>query len=739
MLTNTVPPPVFRRLRGYSFDPSLSVQLDTVLVNEAVFKIHWEAALQIGPVGEYLEIVDFDPASGCFYAPVDLNDASILAQDGLMPSESNPQFHQQMVYAVAMTTIQNFEKALGRRALWSSHRKVLIENLPGKEAKYKYSDEFYQRLRIYPHALRQSNAYYSPTKKALLFGYFPASDSAPGEQFPNGIVFTCLSHDIIAHETTHALLDGMHRRFIEDSQPDTLAFHEAFADIVALFQHFSFPEVLRQQIAKTRGDLASQSLLGQLAQQFGRAIGQYGALRDAIGGFDPKENKWKPRVPNPNDYAVETEPHSRGSILVSAVFEAFLSIYKSRVADLLRIASNGTGILDAGELHPDLVNRLADEAAKTSKQILNMCIRALDYCPPVDINFGDYLRAIITADIDLVPDDDLGYRIAFIEAFRRRGIYPRDIRTLSPESLCWNPVQEDKQQLIFNVIADRLRFFIQQANYLDDFPLLENVKELSAGNLVSMKERLISRKSEKWDALSVVRRREIWERFFDLETIRDFKKFGEKKWAQLSAAQRKQAEVILWKSMSDREKIYSLTQCAKKALHSWLAHYKRSATDSADIKSFEELTGLYFVESEENKSKVEGLEVKDGRYTFEVHSFRGSRRTGPDGNALNEVIISLTQHRAVPFDEKINFAHLSDEEKKAAHFHFRGGCTLILDLQTLKLKYVIKKLIDNSDGRLTRQRLYRTQNADQSLRATYFGKPPQDGSSEPFAFLHGDL
>ena len=74
-----------------------------------------------------------------------------------------------------------------------------------------------------------------------------------------------------------------------------------------------------------------------------------------------------------------------------------------------------------------------------------MCIRALDYCPPVDINFGDYLRALITADIDLVPDDDLGYRIALIDAFKRRGIYPRDIRTLSEESLCWKKFRERRQ------------------------------------------------------------------------------------------------------------------------------------------------------------------------------------------------------------------------------------------------------------------------------------------------------
>jgi hypothetical protein len=170
-------------------------------------------------------------------------------------------------------------------------------------------------------------------------------------------VFTCLSHDIIAHETTHAILDGMYNHYNEPTNADMLAFHEAFADIVALFQHFTFPEVLRHQIARTRGDLTSQNLLGQLAQEFGSAIGGYGSLRDAIGETDPDTGEWKPLQPDPDDYRTIMEPHARGSILVAAVFDAFLAIYKSRVADLLRIASEGTGVLRQGDLHPDLVNR----------------------------------------------------------------------------------------------------------------------------------------------------------------------------------------------------------------------------------------------------------------------------------------------------------------------------------------------------------------------------------------------
>src|SRR5262249_46899520 len=145
--------------------------------------------------------------------------------------------------------------------------------------------EFVRRLRLYPHALRDQNAYYSPAKKAILFGYFPVR-AKDAFNTPGTTVFACLSHDIIAHEVTHALLDGVHPRFDEPSNADVLAFHEAFADVVALFQHFSHADVLRDQIAQTRGRLETENLLAQLAQQFGRATGRGSALRDALGEED---------------------------------------------------------------------------------------------------------------------------------------------------------------------------------------------------------------------------------------------------------------------------------------------------------------------------------------------------------------------------------------------------------------------------------------------------------------------
>jgi hypothetical protein len=467
------PTPTSRRLKGFAFDPSLSINIETAGINKITYNVSWESKLEPGPIGEYVEVVDYDPTTKTFYKPINLNDSSLLAQDGLDPSESNPQFHQQMVYAICMTTIRNFEKALGRKIFWSpvqltsEFKKKLSPNSDLRVGDMAYRDSYVKRLRIYPHAFRDTNAFYSPQKKALLFGYFNANSDGSNGVLPDSLVFTCLSHDIVAHELTHAILDGMYPLYSEGTNPDVLAFHEAFADLVALFQHFTFPEVLKHQIAKTKGYLASQNLLGQLAQEFGNAIGKYGSLRDAIGSVDPETRKWKLHEPTGREYKEATEPHDRGSVLVAAIFDAFLTIYKTRISDLLRIASQGTGILPVGEIPSDLVNRLADEAAKCAEHILRICIRALDYCPPTDITFGDYLRAIITADFDLTPNDRRNYRIAFIEGFRRRGIYPNNISSLSVESLRYGKAEiPDSNQI--KVLGNFLREFRNNLLYVND-------------------------------------------------------------------------------------------------------------------------------------------------------------------------------------------------------------------------------------------------------------------------------
>lgn len=597
-------PPVTRSLRVFAFDPLTGTKLETVGLNETTIPVRWEK-LEPGPVGDYLEVVDIDPASGVAYAPIDLDQPYPLSQGGYRPTEANPQFHQQMVYAVAMKTITHFERALGRVALWAPR---IVKTNDHVES------YFVPRLRIYPHALREANAYYSPDKAALLFGYFRASESAPGENLPGQTIFCCLSHDIVAHETTHALLDGLHRRFREATNSDVLGFHEAFSDIVALFQHFTVPEALRDQIAKTRGDLGQQSMLGELAQQFGQGIGRYGALRSALGTKD-KEGKWHPAQPTPSDYQNASEAHDRGAVLVAAVFDAFLNIYRKRSSDLIRLATRGTGVLPPGDIPHDLVNRLASEASKTAEHVLNMCIRALDYSPPVDMTFGDYVRALITADRDLVPDDDKRYRVAFLEAFRRRGIYPVGVRNLSTESVCWASPE------------------------------------------------------------------------LDLEINECLEKMS-----------------LTWDLQANRKRAYETSRDNARIFHNWL---KNSI-------SCEQALSLGFYQSNDKPLKV-GDEV--GTLSpFEVHSVRPVRRVGPDGQQKLDLVVEITQ-----------------SWKPDAGQRYRGGSSLIIDLERRYIRYVVRKRVAQA-ARVSDQKGFRMSLADTTLRSNYYEDIAH--GREPFAMLH---
>ena len=351
-----------------------------------------------------------------------------------------------------MKTIEHFERALGRVALWAPRFKKYVQD--GKD---KIEKHYVRRLRIYPHALREANSFYSPDKKALLLGYFPASFSDPDENLPGGIVFCSLSHDVIAHETTHALLDGLHRYFGEPTNPDVLAFHEGFADLCALFAHFSHKEALTDAIRRTGGRLYQTDLapiapratgepnapqltgqisknnpLIQLAIQFGQARGGKRGLRSALGSR-----------PNADDIHKKVDdPHFRGSILVAAVFDAFFSVYTGRAESLFRIYRAGGGSR-IDDLPAILAELLASCASETATHFFRLCARALDYCPPVDVTFGDFLRALITVSKDLDPTDNDGVRDALMEAFRLRAIYAENASFYSEDALCWPRMSDD--------------------------------------------------------------------------------------------------------------------------------------------------------------------------------------------------------------------------------------------------------------------------------------------------------
>src|SRR6266849_2668712 len=215
--------------------------------------------------------------------------------------------------------------------------------------------------------------------------------------------------------------------------------------------------------AMIQAEIGEDNPMVDLARQFGEAMGNRKALRSALG-----------TPPDPKALDLAFEPHERGAILVAAVFDAFFTVYINRTRDLIRIAYPDGREIVPNFLHADLANRLADEAAKTASRIQGICLRALDYCPPVDITFGDYLRALVTSDREASSDDGVGYRAALINAFRARGIRPAGVLSYNEEALSWDPyegVSSTESNLDFSKLWKALNAF-------EDEPDRENEQQL---------------------------------------------------------------------------------------------------------------------------------------------------------------------------------------------------------------------------------------------------------------------
>jgi hypothetical protein len=439
----TVPPLRTRKLTIVAQDPS-------VKINGKILRTQVEIPaeeLQPGPWGYRVHIVDYDSSTQTLYEPLKYpslkeggdGDPFRKASDARLISD--PNFHAQNAYAIVMRILARFEFALGRRVSWhfNSHQ-----------------------ITVAPHAFADANAFYSERDQALIFGYFPGH---------KGTVYCALSHDIVAHETTHALLDGLRERYTDPSSPEQAAFHEGFADIVALLSVFSLTGIVETlidlnaprsnptQIAKkllTIEQLRKSMLLG-LAKEMGQELP---AIR---GNVLRRSVKLVPSVNYIKQKEFE-EPHRRGEILVAAVMNAFLSVWVKRLEALGQVAR---GALDRG--------RAVEEGAAVADYLLTMVIRALDYAPPVNLEFCDFLSAILTSDREINPNDSkYKFRETLRQSFVSYGIKPRAEGTpgnlgiwpspegqLSNERIHFESLQRDPDE-VFRFIWDNrgpLKFY----------------------------------------------------------------------------------------------------------------------------------------------------------------------------------------------------------------------------------------------------------------------------------------
>ncbi len=359
--------------------------------------------------------------------------ATLAAQ--VTEAARHPSFRAQNVFAVAASTLATFERNLGRPIAWRSG---------------------YPQLYLVPAARVEANAFYSPEHNAVLFGWLPGF----GERAP---VFTALSYDVVAHEVSHAVLDGLRPRYTEPGLPDQMAFHEALADLVALLSVFAmrgvperllamdrsgrvqFPgeparggpssETARARRRAARAQHLMRNPLARLAEQLGSVVpsnpaappddGLYPSLRRAVALVPRKD--W-------DDDPSYQEPHRRADILVAAFMQTFIDIWVGRIDSL----ENDHGLDGA---------RVVEEGTKAATHLLGMVLRALDYLPPVELEFDDVIDSIITSDRRLAPDDAHDYRGALARSFESFGITPPPHRIVDEDGVV-APLRE-------SVIAER--------------------------------------------------------------------------------------------------------------------------------------------------------------------------------------------------------------------------------------------------------------------------------------------
>jgi hypothetical protein len=377
------------------------------------------------------------------------------------------------------------------------------------------------------------------------------------------------------------------------------------------------------------------------------------------------------------------EPHARGAILVAAIFDVFLLVYRARSRDLFRIATQGTGVLPKGDIHPDLANRLADEAARCAQSILQMCIRALDYCPPVNITFGAYLRAAITADVNFSPEDE--YRTAFIESFRRWGIYPRGIRSMSIEALTWPSGAE--------VIAEA-----EATANRGGAPASDRQGTPSKDQILDARSRSVS----------------------DLVELFSEAQAGE--------------QATKWDLETDRHQVWKNMQRNRRTIWRWLVHGKGRRHAPA--------FGLVLHDTER-----ETIYRKRGEPTVEVHSVRTALRRDARGSIVTDLVIEVTQRRRGYFDKDEQTS--ADEgfpptpEKPDGDFKFRAGSTIVIDTTKNVFRHIIRApgtIAD--DAELDRVRRFLTGEAEPStnafdgVRTLSLSEPGNRWRDEPFAMLH---
>jgi hypothetical protein len=250
------------------------------------------------------------------------------------------------------------------------------------------------------------------------------------------------------------LLDGLRERYLLPSMPDQSAFHEGFADLVAILSVTSVVDLVEAMLerglksdSKVDEQLKSQAkshLIGvseapitsepieELAKTLGPALTLLALAKEmgsALTGVRGEALRSSLKI-QPSRTALDdpqfAEPHRRGELLVAAVLRAVLQITRMRCFHIgieREEVQQQTSATQDAKVRYVSRRQMAECLAKASRDILTICIRALDYVVPVHVTFSDYLAGLLTADFELVGNDSLyEYRRHIRNSFTAYGI-----------------------------------------------------------------------------------------------------------------------------------------------------------------------------------------------------------------------------------------------------------------------------------------------------------------------------
>jgi hypothetical protein len=384
-------------------DPQVAVKSPALAIDE--IEVRLEAGFGDGPTSSRIAIVDYNNDTKQLIDPltwVKENGWFKLPNGDWLPEPPskrvkkrekhlayiqaavhNPYFHQLNVWAIVQRVLEFYEEpwALGRPIPWGFDG---------------------NRLMVVPHAGYGENAFYDHSTKSLQFYYY-------GDRLDP--CYTCLSHDIITHETGHAILDGVRPLYKNLSSLQTSAFHEFVGDLTAIMLALFNNDIRRYVASSTGADLSAAAVLADLAEEFGQTIQDRPYLRSAL-----------------NKETMETvkdslSPHDVSQVMTGAMFQILDEMAKKRMA----LAPQQPGRDDEGkEVSP------ASLLWQTAHRFRRIALQPLDLCPPCDIQFLDYAAAVIRNDLLTNPVDPTGIRDLMLSVFHSRGLCPCGYETGQP-------------------------------------------------------------------------------------------------------------------------------------------------------------------------------------------------------------------------------------------------------------------------------------------------------------------